>query len=130
MVNYQKDAPTPAPEPTVFKAHLATVTLHPDRVEIRRSRMAKIAGNKDNTIPLRDVIKIQSTDPTLAINGHVHLATEEDRGRLTAFTTAPQKQIAGNPRAIMFTYMQRDRMAKLLAAVDAAWRAVGPGPLT
>lgn len=109
--------------PQTFKGYTAVATLYPDRVEITRNFMAKLAGNKDTVVPLADVIKPLSQEPTRLLNGYVFFATSEDPPQLRAMASVPQKQIAGNRRSILFTWNQRDTWAKFRAAVDAAWCA-------
>ncbi|MFD5016922.1 hypothetical protein [Streptomyces chartreusis] len=57
----------------------------------------------------------------------MHLLTAEDAGAQRAWADVPAKQVAGNPRAIMFTWEQRDMFEKFVAAVAAAWRVQGAG---
>lgn len=107
-------------DPQTFKGYLATVTLHPDRAEITRKPMGKIFGNKNTTIPLTDITKMQWREPTKLVNGYACFATNEDQGRLAIFSTQDMKTIGGNPRTILFTWGQRDTLTKLQTAVTAA----------
>ncbi|MFI2357344.1 hypothetical protein ACH5AG_22005 [Streptomyces anulatus] len=81
-----KGAPAPQSEAQIFKGYVATVTLHAGRAEIKRKLMGKVTGSRDAVIPLADVIKVQSKEPTRLVNGYVQLATEEDRGQLRIAT--------------------------------------------
>lgn len=122
------DLSKPPPSyPLTFKGHLATALLFPDRVEFRRRWAARLSGNRSGTVLLADVLKIDAVGPTGWVNGYVHLVTVADSGRLRATSRLPQEAVAGNPRTIMFSYGQRDTYAAFVAAVEAAWRALGSG---
>lgn len=117
MADFSK---APAPAPQVFKAYLSTVTIHQDRIEVKRPRLAKIGGNRDAVIPIADVIIVQVKDPTKLVNGHVFLETIEDHKSVTVWSTDNSKQVAGNPHAVMFTWQKRDRFNAFVAAIQAA----------
>ncbi|MFJ9131280.1 hypothetical protein ACIRJS_45115 [Streptomyces sp. NPDC102340] len=123
-----KDAPAPQPEAQVFKGYVATATLYADRAEIKRKLMGKMTGARDSVIPLRDVIKVQSKEPTRLVNGYVQLATEQDRGQLRIATAEAQKAIANNSRTVLFTWNQREAHAAYLAAATAGVQAQGGNP--
>ncbi|MET8844868.1 hypothetical protein ACWDM8_19960 [Streptomyces rubiginosohelvolus] len=123
-----KGAPAPQSEAQVFKGYVATVTLHADRAEIKRKLMGKVTGARDAVIPLADVIKVQSKEPTRLVNGYVQLATEEDRGQLRIATAEAQKAIANNSRTVLFTWNQRETYAAYLAAVTAGVHTQGGNP--
>lgn len=118
--------PSP-PAPLSFKGYQATAVLHPDRVEFRRRWIARLGGNRSGEVQLADVLKIHQVAPTRLVNGHVHLMTAADPGALRNLSTTPSQQPAGNPRAIMFTWGQRDTFTRFVAAVEAAWREARPG---
>ncbi|KAF2774609.1 hypothetical protein [Streptomyces sp. OM5714] len=103
-------------EPRVFKRHMATATLHEDRVDFKRPLVARLGGNRSSTVLLGDVLKILRREPTRLANGHIHLLTTQDDGPLRAASMPPEKTVAGNPRAIMFTWQQRQGYADFLAA--------------
>ncbi|MEU5097611.1 hypothetical protein [Streptomyces sp. NPDC020996] len=126
--NLSKGTPTGQPEPQAFKGYVATVTLYADRAEIKRKFMGKMTGARDSVIPLRDVIKVLSKEPTRLMNGYVQLATEQDRGRLVVATAEAEKAIANNSRTVMFTWNQRETYAAYLAAVTAGIHAQGGTP--
>ncbi|MGW0282104.1 hypothetical protein ACWDXT_03215 [Streptomyces sp. NPDC003236] len=128
-LNFSKDEAARQPEPQAFKGYVATVTLHADRAEIKRKFMGKVTGAKDSVIPLKDVIKVISKEPTRAWNGYVQLATTQDRGRLVVATAEAERAIANNSRTIMFTWNQRETYAAYLAAVTDAVQAAGGHPL-
>jgi hypothetical protein len=109
-------------EPQTFKGYSAVATLYPDRVEIRRNRFAKLAGHKDSTTYLADVLKPHGKPPTRLVNGYVHLATESDPPHLRTATLEVSKTWMGNERSLLFTWNQRDTQTKFLAAVLAMWR--------
>ncbi|WP_177287710.1 hypothetical protein [Actinomadura madurae] len=44
-------------EPQAIKAHLATVILHGDRVEIRRRGLARMASDRHTVIPLAEIVQ-------------------------------------------------------------------------
>lgn len=110
-------------QPLTFKGHLATAAIHQDRVEIRRSRLGKLGGNKDAAVTLADVVGILSKEPTPLVNGYVFLATDADPARLRGFAARPAGQIAGNPHTVMFTWGQWKSFAAFLESADATWRA-------
>lgn len=114
--------PAPQSAPLTFKGWQATAVLYPDRVEFKRVWLARLGGNRSGVVLLADVLKIHHVSPTRLVNGWVHLMTVEDPGGLRAWADAPVKQVAGNLRAIMFTWGQRDTFTKFVAAVEAAWR--------
>jgi hypothetical protein len=119
--------PAPQPLPQSFKGHLCTAVLHPDRVEFRRPWVVRLGGNRPSTVVLADVLKVVQVAPTRLMNGHVHLVTAADPGGLRAWADAPVKQVAGNPRAIMFAWGQREAQAAFVAAVEAALQGLRPG---
>ncbi|MFE4665660.1 hypothetical protein ACFRI7_07045 [Streptomyces sp. NPDC056716] len=123
-----KDAPAPQPGPSVFKGYVASVTLRTDRAEIKRKIMGKMTGAKDSVIPLRDVIKVLSKEPTRLVNGYVQLATEQDRGQLVITTAQAEKAIANNSRTVLFTWNQRETYAAYLAAATTGIQAQGGNP--
>ncbi|MFJ8787043.1 hypothetical protein [Streptomyces sp. NPDC102476] len=126
--DFSKDSPAPQPSPQVFKGYVATVTLYADRAEIKRKLMGKVTGARDSVIPLGDVIKVQSKEPTRLVNGYVQLATEQDRGQLRIATAEAQKAMANNSRTVLFTWNQRETYAAYLAAVTAGVQAQGGNP--
>ncbi|GGQ90251.1 hypothetical protein ACH4NV_01000 [Streptomyces althioticus] len=126
--DFSKGEPSPQAGPQVFKGYVATVTLYADRAEIKRKLMGKVSGARDSVIPLGDVIKVQSKEPTRLVNGYVQLATEQDRGQLRIATAEAQKAIANNSRTVLFTWNQRETYAAYLAAVTASVQAQGGNP--
>lgn len=121
------DLSKPPSEPTPFKGYMATAVLHPDRVEFRRSPLARLGGSRSGTVLLADVLKVHHVAPTRFVNGWVHLMTAEDPAVLRAGSMTAGQQPAGNPRVILFTWFQRDTFVKFVAAVEQAWRVQGPG---
>ncbi|KPC86567.1 hypothetical protein ADL35_09740 [Streptomyces sp. NRRL WC-3753] len=110
----------------MFKGYMATVTLREDRVDFKRSLVARLGGNRSSTVLLGDVLKIPRREPTRQVNGHIHLLTAQDDGSLRAASMSPEKTVAGNPRAIMFTWQQRQGHADFFAAVEQAWQRCDP----
>jgi hypothetical protein len=119
--------PAPQPLPQSYKGHLATAVLHPDRVEFRRRWIARLGGNRSSTVLLADVLKVWQVPPTRMVNGHVHLMTAADPGALRNLTMETGQQPAGNPRAILFAWGQRETQAVFVAAVEAALQGLRPG---
>ncbi|MEX2982466.1 DNA translocase FtsK [Streptomyces sp. C36] len=115
--------PAYQPGPLTFKGYSSTVTLYADRVEIKRNLMGKVSGAGDCVIPLADVVRVESKEPTLLMNGYVQLATAQDRGRLRIATGEAQKARANNSRTVLFTWRQRDTFAAYLAAATARAQA-------
>ncbi|WP_394427478.1 hypothetical protein [Streptomyces sp. SGAir0957] len=126
--DFSKGTPSSQPPAQVFKGYVATVTLHADRAEIKRKLMGKVTGAKDSVIPLRDVIKVLSKEPTRLVNGYVQLATEQDRGQLRIATAEAEKAIANNSRTVLFTWNQRETYAAYLKAATAGVQAQGGNP--
>ncbi|MFF3788915.1 hypothetical protein ACFYXW_02480 [Streptomyces sp. NPDC001981] len=112
--------------PQTFKGFNAKVTLHADRVEIKRALTAKIGGAKDAVIMLTDVVEPLSKAPTRMLNGYVYLATNPDPEHLRIWADAPRTKIGGNPQAILFTWWQREAQAEFMTALEAARRALRP----
>lgn len=90
--------------------------------------MGKVTGAKDSVIPLRDVIKVLSKEPTRLVNGNVQLATEQDRGQLRIATAEAEKAITNNSRTVLFTWNQREAYAAYLKAATAGVQAQGGNP--
>ncbi|MFE6886653.1 hypothetical protein [Streptomyces sp. NPDC057694] len=126
--DFSKGSASPQPPAQVFKGYVATVTLYADRADIKRTLMGKVTGAKDAVIPLKDVIKVQSKEPTRLANGYVQLATEEDRGQLRIATAEREKAIANNSRTVMFTWNQRETYAAYLKAITAEVQTQGGNP--
>jgi hypothetical protein len=85
--------------PPVFTGHMATATVYPDRVVFKRPLWARLGGNRSSTVLLGDVLKILHEEPTLTLNGYVHLATVQDEGMLRTVSQTLEKAVAGNSRA-------------------------------
>ncbi|WUI03938.1 hypothetical protein OHR68_19785 [Spirillospora sp. NBC_00431] len=115
--------------PQTIKAHQATVTLHADRVEIRRRGLGRVASDAHTVIPLAEIVQVQWKDPTLLVNGCVFMATAEDVKTVKALGTSKQKAIGGNPHTVLFTSYQRGRYADLRAALKAALPEVPAAPV-
>ena len=120
-MDFTKDS-VPAPGPVTFKGYLASLTLHPDHVEITRKFIGKIGGARNATIHLSNVPKVQYKEPSRLVNGYIYFADLTDPARITAWNTDTEKQVAGNSHAIMFTWQQRDTFTKARNAIDAAMR--------
>ena len=94
--------------PLPFKGYLATVILHPDRIQIDRTVMGRVNGNRSTSISWQQLAGADFLDPTRLINGHVHFATVTDPRGLTATGGGNRMAAAArNPHAIMFTWQQR-----------------------
>lgn len=126
-MKFSKD-PAPADQPQDFKGYSAVATVFPDRVEIRRNRVAKMIGHKDSVTYLRDVIKPHGQAPTRAVNGYVHLSVAADPPRLRAAATDLPKTWTGNERSILFTWNQRETQTAFYAAVLEGWRQAHDDP--
>lgn len=101
-------------KPLVFKAYLGTVTLYPDRIDISRTFMGKINGNRSTSTPWQQVIAVDFLDPTKLTNGHIHFASASDpRGLSSTGGGNRMAAAARNPRSIMFTWQQRHRYQQL-----------------
>ncbi|QQM45151.1 DUF4429 domain-containing protein [Streptomyces liliifuscus] len=105
---------------------MATATVFPDRVVFKRSRLARLGGNRSGEVLLAAVVAVNVVEPTGWVNGYVHLQTAADAGPLRVVSKAQQQAVAGNPRTIMFSYGQRETFKEFTAAVQAAWEAQGP----
>ncbi|TDB88336.1 hypothetical protein E1264_11680 [Actinomadura sp. KC216] len=123
MVDFEKRAPQ------TIKAHLATVVLHADRVEISRRGLGRVASDAHTVIPLAEIVQVQWKDPTVLANGCVFMATAEDVKTVRALGTSKEKAIGGNPHVVLFTSYQRKRYAELRAALKAALPEVPTAPV-
>ncbi|MEU9345898.1 DNA translocase FtsK [Streptomyces sp. NPDC048278] len=124
-ITAETDPSVHQPAPQVYKGYTATVTLYTDRAEIKRKVMGKAGGAKDCVIPLGDVIKVQSKDPTRLVNGYVQLATAQDRTQLRHITGELQRTPAGNSHTVLFSWNQRETYAAYLAAVTTRVQVQG-----
>ncbi|GAA1807942.1 hypothetical protein [Actinomadura chokoriensis] len=115
-------------EPRTIKAHLATVTLHGNRVEIHRSGLARMAAERYTVIPLADIVQVQWKDPTMLVNGCVFMATAEDVKTVKALGTTKETAIGGNSHTVLFTGFQRRRYAELRAVLKALLPDVPTAP--
>lgn len=119
--------PSPPPYPQSFKGHLTTAVLHADRVDFRRRWITRLGGNRSGSVLLADVLKVLQVEPTRWVNGHVHLLTAADPGALRNLSMETGQQPAGNPRAILFSWGQRETQAAFVAAVETALQGLRPG---
>ncbi|MBC3843488.1 DUF4236 domain-containing protein [Streptacidiphilus sp. 4-A2] len=100
--------------PIAFKGYLATVTLHPDHIDITRTFMGKITGNRSGSVPWTQIVAVDFLEPTVAKNGHIHFATALDPRGLTSTGNGNRMAAsARNPHAVMFTWQQRRRYREL-----------------
>ena len=113
--------------PLVFKGYLATVSLHSDRVDITRSFMGKITGNRSQSIPWQHIIAVDFRDPNTATNGYVHFVCPGDPRGLTGLGSGNRMAAtARQPHALMFAFHQRSRYRQLRDLLVA--NAVPPNP--
>lgn len=95
------DLPPAGMCPLRVKGYLATATLHRDRIDISRTIVGRMNGNRSASI-LWQVVAIGFLDPTRLKNGHIHLATAVDSCRLSATGGGDRMSVAArNPHAIM-----------------------------
>ncbi len=112
--------PPPGTRPLPFKGYLATVTLHPDRIQIDRKAMGRINGNRSISISWHQLAAVDFLDPSRLINGHVHFATAADpRGLTPTGGGDHMAAVARNPHAIMFTWRQRAAYGQLRGMLTA-----------
>jgi hypothetical protein len=94
--------------PLTVKGYLAKITLYPDRIQIDRTFIGRMNGNKSTSILWQQVVGVDFLDPTPLINGHIHFASAADPRGLTATGSGNRiAAVARNPHAIMFTWQQR-----------------------
>jgi hypothetical protein len=109
--------------PIIVKGYLATVTLHPDQIQIDRTWAGRINGNRSAAISWQDLVGVDFLDPTRIVNGHIHFATGGDPRGLSATGRGDRMAAAAkNPHAIMFTWQQRaayERLRDMLTASAA-----------
>jgi Protein of unknown function (DUF4236)/Short C-terminal domain len=110
--------PQPPPagtRPLRFKGYLATVTLYPNRIQIDRTFMGRINGNRSTNIQWQQqLVGVDFLEPTGLVNGHIHFATAADPRGLTATGRGNRMAAAArNPHAIMFTWRQRTTYEQL-----------------
>jgi hypothetical protein len=100
--------------PVSVKGYLATVTLHQGGIQIDRTPMGRVNGNRSAAIAWPELAGIDFLKPTLFRNGHVHFATAADPRGLTATGRGNRMAAAArNPHAIMFTWQQRRAYKRL-----------------
>jgi hypothetical protein len=102
-------APGAGTPPLHFKGYLATVSLYPDRIQIDRTLMGRINGNRPARIQWQQqLVGVDFLEPTRLVNGHIHFATATDPRGLTATGRGNRMAAAAkNPHSIMFTWQQR-----------------------
>ncbi len=107
--------------PLAVKGYLARVTLHPDRIQIDRTFMGRVNGNRSASILWQQLAGIDFLDPARLTNGHVHFATAVDPRGLTATGGGVRMAAtARNPHAIMFTWQQRAAYEQLRGLLMAS----------
>ena len=115
--------PVPPPAgtpPLTFNGYLASVTLHPDRIQIDRTRAGQINGNTSAVIDWAQLVGVDFLDPTLLKNGHVHFAIAGDpRGLTSTGNGNRMAATARNPHTIMFTWQQKRRYKQLRSLLTA-----------
>jgi Protein of unknown function (DUF4236) len=104
--------PVPPPagtRPLRFKGYMATVSLYPDRIQIDRTFMGRMNGNRSTGVQWpQQLVSVDFLEPTRLVNGHIHFATAADPRGLTATGRGNRMAAAArNPHAIMFTWRQR-----------------------
>ncbi|WP_063770596.1 DUF4236 domain-containing protein [Streptacidiphilus carbonis] len=114
------EQPPAGMKPLPFKGYLATVTLHPNRIEISRTVMGKLTGNRSSSIPWPQIVAVDFLEPTRARNGHIHFVTATDPRGLTSTGNGDRTAAtARNTHAIMFTWQQRARYEQLRNLLSA-----------
>ena len=109
-------APKSPQEMSTFKGYLASVALQPDRVDIARTFVGRMNGNRGVSIPWRSIIAVDYRDPTAARNGYVHFVVVGDPRGLSATGNGNRLATAARqPHALMFTWQQRKRYQRLLS---------------
>jgi hypothetical protein len=113
--------PPAGTRPLRFKGYLATVTLYPDRIQIDRTFMGRINGNRSTNIQWQQqLIGVDFLEPTRLVNGHIHFATAAEPRGLTATGGGNRMAAAArNPHAIMFTWQQRATYEQLRSLLMA-----------
>jgi len=124
--------PAPGTAPLTVKGYLATVTIYPDRIEIQRKFMGRTNGNRSISIPWQQAVAIDFMDPGRMMNGHIHFVAVGDPRGLTATGGGNRMSAAArNPRAIMFTWQQREdygKLQELLTRAASSARLSPPPP--
>jgi Protein of unknown function (DUF4236) len=107
--------PAAGTRPLHFKGYLATVTLYPDRIQIDRTFMGRMNGNRSTSVQWQQqLVSVDFLEPTRSVNGHIHFATAVDPRGLTATGGGNRMAAAArNPHAIMFTWRQRSTYQQL-----------------
>jgi Protein of unknown function (DUF4236) len=107
--------PPPAGTPPIpAKGYLATVVLFPGWIQINRTFMGRINGNRSARIPWPELVGVDFQEPTWKMNGHIHFATAADPRGLSANGSGNRMAAAArNPHAIMFTWQQRNAYKRL-----------------
>ncbi|MEY9847735.1 hypothetical protein ABH940_004830 [Streptacidiphilus sp. BW17] len=124
LIGITSTTPTPPPagtRPLVFKGYLATVTLHPDRIEIARTFAGRMNGNRSGTIPWHQVVAADFRDPTITKNGYIHFVVSGDPRGLTSGGNGNRlAATARQPHALMFTWQQRETYRQLKGMLEAS----------
>jgi hypothetical protein len=90
------------------------VVLFPGWIQINRTLMGRINGNRSVRISWPELVGVDFQEPTGMVNGHIHFATATDPRGLSA--TGEGSRIAAaarNPHTIMFTWQQRNAYKRL-----------------
>lgn len=125
MVDLGEDVPAVR----TFSAYTSTVTLHANRVEIRRSALAHLAGNTDTVIALADILQVRWRDPSRLLNGCLFLATAEDARTVLTIAAQSERTIGGNPHAIVLTWRQRETYEELKGELERVLPDVPMAPI-
>jgi hypothetical protein len=113
--------PSPGTRPLVFKGYLATMTLHPDRIEITRTFMGRVNDNRSAVIPWAQVVAADFRDPALARNAYIHFVVPGDPRGLTVTGSGNRLAAAARqPHALMFTWQQRNTYQHLKGMLEAS----------
>lgn len=104
--------------PLEAKGYLGSISVGASGIEIRRSKVGRVSGNRASIIPWEQLIAIDFLDPNIVRNGYVHFVTRGDPRGLAATGRGNRlAAVGGNPRAVMFAWHQKRRYRKLRSAL-------------
>jgi hypothetical protein len=101
------------------KGYLGSISVSASGIEVRRSKLGRLAGNRSSTISWEQLAAIDFLAPNIVRNGYVHFVTAgEPRGLSATGRGNRLAAVARNPHTVMFTWQQKRRYKKLRAALE------------
>lgn len=108
-----------------YEGYTGTVEIDSDAIVVRRRRVARLGNPKETRVPLTLLAGVEHRDASRLINGGLRLLSSA-----IAEPTDPRlRGRAGDPGAVLFTWKQRDVLARLhgrLVEIATANRSMEP----